>query len=603
MSATLLHRGPDSQDTLVLPEQGIALGHTRLAIIDLSEHGSQPMLSNNKRYALTYNGEIYNHQEVRLELENEGSVFRGHSDTEVLVEGIARWGVATTVAKCIGMFAFAVWDREERKLTLARDRAGIKPLYYGSIDGDFIFGSELKAIVSYHGRRPELNKNIIPRYLSLGYIPAPETIYKTISKLLPGTILTLQNGKTETSRYWCPEEIWRQGIETPFSGTEEEALSELERIVGDAVESRMIADVPLGAFLSGGIDSSLVTALMQKKLTSPVRTFTIGFKDQAYNEANHARAVAAHLGTAHTELYCTPSDLLDVIPTIPQHWDEPFADSSQIPTLLLSKLTRPHVTVALSGDGGDELFLGYQRYFWAAHWSRLAKVPLSMRNQLGKVSNLIPRKAYSLLGSRGGKIHSRLDLLGAKNYSDFYKRLVSMHPTPEEFVLNGESSILPDLDNTYDSFTAASLWDFQHYLPDDILTKVDRASMAYGLEARVPLLDHKVVEFAATLPSSMNITPNGGKSLLKKLLYRHIPQELIDRPKKGFSVPIEQWLGNDLKEWCSDMLSVEMIQKHGILKPDMVQDLWHRYLSGENEWYALLWTILMLQNWLETSEQ
>ena len=602
MTDALRHRGPDGCGDAIFPDDGTALGHTRLAIIDLSEQGAQPMESKDGRYVLSYNGEIYNHRELRAELEASGAGFTGHSDTEVLVEAIARRGVRETVARCIGMFAFALWDRREKELTLVRDRAGIKPLYYGTLEGHFHFASELKAMAACAKGRPGLNRSIIPHYLATGYIPSPDTIYEGVHKLPPGSILVLRDGKTSISRFWSAEDVWLQGAQNPFGGTEDEAVDELERIVGEAVGCRMIADVPLGAFLSGGIDSSLVAALMQQRSPSPVRTFTIGFRERAYNEAGHAKTVAAHLRTDHTELYCTPQTLLDTIPALSQHWDEPFADSSQIPTLLLCKLTRPHVTVALSGDGGDELFAGYRRYSWASHWRKLDKIPQAVRRMLYRTASALPRSAYGLMGPRGGKIHSRLDLLAAKNFGDFYRRLVSMHPDTAAFVPGAQPCVLPGLDERHDLFRAATLWDFEHYLPDDILTKVDRASMACSLEARVPLLDHRVVRFAATLPTAWKTSGADGKAILKKLLYRHVPRELVDRPKKGFGVPVEHWLRNELREWASDLLSPENVRGHGLLDPGKVQDLWNRYLKGENEWHALLWAMLMLQDWLGSTK-
>ena len=601
MTDTLRHRGPDGHGEAVFPDEGTALGHTRLAIIDLSEQGTQPMASKDGRYVLTYNGEIYNYRELRAELEETGARFTGHSDTEVLVEAIARRGVRETVNRCVGMFAFALWDRRERELTLVRDRAGIKPLYYGTLDGQFLFASELKAMVVCTKSRPTLNRSIIPHYLATGYIPSPDTIYEGVSKLPPGSILVLRDGKTSLSQFWNADDVWLHGTQHPFEGTEEEAMDELERIVGEAVGCRLVADVPLGAFLSGGIDSSLVAAFMQQRSPSPVRTFTIGFREQAYNEADHAREVAAHLKTEHTELCCTPQTLLDTVPSLSKHWDEPFADSSQIPTLLLCRLTRPHVTVALSGDGGDELFAGYQRYSWASNWRKLDKIPLALRRMLHRTASTIPRSVYGLMGHRGGKIHSRLDLLAAGNYADFYRRLISMHPDTAAFVPGTQPCVLPGLDERHDLYQAATLWDFKHYLPDDILTKVDRASMAWSLEARVPLLDHRVAQFAATLPTAWKVSGTGGKTILKKLLYRHVPRKLVDRPKKGFGVPVEHWLGNELKEWAADLLSPENVRGHGLLDPGKVQDLWNRYLKGENEWHALLWAMLMLQDWLDSA--
>lgn len=603
MSNAIRHRGPDDSDVWVDEKAGVALGHRRLSIIDLSPLGRQPMASPSGRYVICYNGEVYNFKELRRELEELGHAFRGGSDTEVLLAGFEQWGVRRAVERFVGMFAFALWDAHERSLYLVRDRLGIKPLYYGRLGGDFVFGSELKALRAHPNFDRSIDRDSLTLYFRHNYIPAPYSIYDGIRKLEPGQMLKLNPQKPEpvVEQYWSACEAWDRGEDEPFRGSKEKAIDQLETLLKDSIGLRMLADVPLGAFLSGGIDSSTVAALMQVQSSRPVKTFSIGFEEQGYNEAEHARAVADHLGTEHTELYVTPQDLLDVVPLIPRYWDEPFADSSQIPTYLLSRLTREHVTVSLSGDGGDELFSGYDRYFWTDRiWKMVNRVPVPFRKLLARAGKMLPGRAYDLLGSRGQKIRWRMDALGIDDFESLYRYFISHFKQPQEMVLGGAEprtagASLSPLD---DRWRWMSLHDTVSYLPDDILVKVDRASMGVSLEARVPLLDHRVVEFAARVSTSMKVRDGQGKWLLRQVLYRHVPRELVERPKMGFGVPIERWMRNELREWCEDLLSAETIRKQGYLNPDMVGRMWKEYLGGESNWNYYLWDVLMFQAWL-----
>lgn len=603
MADTMVHRGPDAQGVWADATHGVALGHRRLSILDLSPNGAQPMVSACDRFVLAYNGEVYNFPSLRSELEQHGHTFRGGSDTEVLLAAFSQWGIRGAVERFVGMFAFAVWDRTRREVSLCRDRLGIKSVYYGRVGSGLAFGSELKSLRSLPEFSGSINRDALALYFRHNYIPAPHSIYTGIHKLEPGTILTINADGTERrEQYWSVGDIWQSGVENQFSGTFDEASTELERLLGDAVEMRMVADVPLGAFLSGGVDSSTVVALMQARSSRPVRTFSIGFEDDRFNEAVFAQDVANHLGTDHTELYVEPADLLRVVPEIPTHWDEPFADSSQIPTLLISRLAREHVTVSLSGDGGDELFAGYERYFWIRHWERLAMIPAPLRSLGAAALRSMPE---SMLGSFGRKLKWRASAFGAQNFRDFYRYLVSHLKDPASFVLGASE---PGLDGTIwakehgDMFQQMTCWDAGSYLPDDILTKVDRASMAVSLEARVPILDHRVVEFASRVPTSMKVVDGEGKMLLKDVLYRHVPRELVDRPKKGFGVPIEHWLKNELRDWAESLLSPERIARQGYLDGERVETMWREYLNGERNWNYYLWDVLMFQAWLEEWE-
>jgi len=637
MTATVLaqacaiaHRGPDDEGSWVDAQCGIALGHRRLSIVDLSPAGHQPMSSHDGRYVIVLNGEIYNYRELRVMVEREAADgmrlagWRGHSDTEVLLEVFSRWGVTEALKRVVGMFAMAIWDRQERRLALARDRIGEKPLYYGFVAGALVFGSELKALAAHPGWRGDIDREALASYLRFAYVPHARSIYRGIRKLLPGTTVTFgqqeisQQTLPEPLSYWSATEAIASAKRDPFKGDEKDAVEELERLLRLSIRDQMLADVPLGALLSGGVDSSTVVALMQAQSTQPVRTFTIGFHEQGYNEAEHAKAVAQHLGTDHTELYVTPRQALDVIPRLPALYDEPFADSSQIPTFLVAELARRHVTVSLSGDAGDELFAGYNRYFVGRRvWNRIASVPRGVRGAaaaalrapapqtwdrvLSPFTMLLPEKSRVRLP--GDKLHKLSRTIGAQSAEAFYLRLVSQIAEPETVAVEpGESPTMlssPDAWPALDDFTERMMYlDLVSYLPDDILAKVDRAAMGVSLETRVPLLDHRVVEFAWRLPLSMKVRNGRGKHVLRQVLYRHVPQALIDRPKMGFGVPIDAWLRGPLREWAEALLDPTRMAQEGYMRPDPVRQKWNEHLSGQRNWSYWLWTVLMFQAWL-----
>ena len=617
MAKTLHHRGPDACSTWVEPKAGIAFGHTRLAIIDLSDAGAQPMTSSCKRCTITYNGEIYNAPELREELAAAGRTFRGYSDTEVIVEGCAVWGVEATLKRLIGMFAFALWDRKTETLTLARDRLGIKPLYWGTRGEQFFFSSELKALQHVPGWKGDLDSQALAAFLTYSYVPAPDCIYEGVRKLEPGTYLEFQpNGEPRVHPYWSLADVAESGRTKPLELSDQDATKELERLLGDAVERRMVSDVPLGSFLSGGIDSSTVAALMQACSDIPVRTFSIGFHEEAYNEAKHAKCVAEHLGTDHTELYVTPEQARDVIPQLPEIYDEPFADSSQIPTYLVSQLTREHVTVALSGDGGDELFAGYNRYAQGHTISKMARsLPLALRSAVSRGMLALPPHAWDRLFSAvptrlrpsmaGDKMHKLAGVL-TEDETGFYKKLASQWDGAWSLVPgtkdpNGRLSD-PELRQQFqDDVSWMQFLDTLTYLPDDILTKVDRASMAVSLEARVPLLDHRVVEFAWALPHRFKIRNGTSKWLLREVLYRHVPKELVERPKMGFAVPIGEWLRGPLRAWGEELLSARSLPGDGLINRTPVLKMWDEHQKGSRNWQYVLWNVLMFQAWSSQS--
>lgn len=604
MTGSLRHRGPDDSLVWIHREHGVGLGHRRLSILDPSPLGRQPMRSRCGRYTLAYNGEVYNFRELRAELEALGHAFRGGSDTEVVLAALAQWGVRRACARFNGMFAFALWDGRERTLSLVRDRVGVKPLYYGWAGTQFLFGSELKALRAHSGFAGSLDRNALALYFRYGYIPAPHTIYADARKLEPGRILTVgPDGATSAERFWSALDVWNQGARRPFAGDLREAVDELERLLDDAVARCMVADVPLGALLSGGIDSSTVAALMQKNSARPVRTFSIGFREKAYNEARHAKAVAGHLGTDHTELFVTPEDMLAAAAHIPRHWDEPFADSSQLPTLLVSSLTRASVTVALSGDGGDELFAGYPRYFATGYYDRLSRLPAGLRRMLAPLAALVPARLLEALGTPGHKLRWRLDMLSVRGFDDFYKYFLCHDQRPAELVPGAHEppcAMTAALDMRFeDRIRRMTLLDMLAYLPDDILTKTDRASMAHGLELRVPLLDHRVVEWAAALPTHLKVAGGQGKRVLRSLLYRYVPRDLVDRPKMGFGVPVGEWLRGPLRQWCRDMLDTERIRRQGLLDAGAVAARLERFMRGEAALTQRIWDLLMLQAWVE----
>lgn len=636
MAARLSHRGPDSSGAFADPAVGLALGHARLSILDLSPAGQQPMSSTDGRYTLCYNGEVYNHLELRAELPPK--MYRGHSDTETLLAAFAEWGVEPTLRRCNGMFALALWDRQERRLTLARDRFGKKPLYYGYAgNGTLLFGSELKALRAYPGFAPAIDRPALTLFFRYNYIPCPHTIYTGIFKLPPGCILELNapnlsghspwtsedspSAQTAPRPFWRARDNFAAGLVAPFAGTRAEALDELDRLLRSAVRERLLADVPLGAFLSGGIDSSLVVALMRQVSAATVRTFTIGNHARFYDEATHARAVAAHLGTEHCEHYVTPEEALAVIPKLPQMYDEPFADYSQIPTYLVSQLARKSVTVALSGDGGDELFGGYRRYFQAApYWRRLALMPQPLRRVLGGtmqaaaasgIADWMGRRVPWLLpasfkcASVADSLRKAGIVIGSASVREYYGRLTSFCERPQALVLGGEEGETFFTRSTLEGMGLSParqmmLWDMQGYLPDDIMTKVDRASMAVSLEARAPLLDYRLAEFAAALPEEFLISGGQGKCILRELLYRYVPSELIDRPKMGFSVPLGDWLRGGLRDWAEDLLAERRLREEGLLNAEGVRKLWRSHLSG-NDRKGELWAVLMFQAWLAES--
>ena len=613
MAETLAHRGPDDRGVWTDGEDGIALAHTRLAIIDLTAAGAQPMVSSCGRYVLSYNGEVYNAGELRVELEGAGRKFRGRSDTEVIVEGCAEWGADKTVKRLIGMFVFALWDRIEKRLFLVRDRLGIKPLYWGHHKGRFLFASELKAFASLPGWRGEIDRDALAAYMRLSYVPAPQCIYRGIYKLEPGSLLELaRQREPKISRYWSLDDVAAQARDAPLELSEDEACDALEELLGDAVRRRMVSDVPLGAFLSGGIDSSTIIALMQAQNLNPVRSFSIGFHENDYNEAVHAKKVAAHLGTEHTELYVSPREAQDVIPNLPAIYDEPFADSSQIPTYLVSQMTRSHVTVALSGDGGDELFGGYNRYTQGVVAARITQaLPGISRRTLKRAMTALSPATWDWLfglapsGIRprmaGDKMHKFANVIGEDEVG-YYRHLISQWDGAWTLVKGAsEPKGLYDDPALTRRFGNHTQWmqfiDTLTYLPDDILTKVDRASMAVSLEARVPMLDHRVVEFSWALPMAMKLRNGQGKWLLRQLLYRHVPKALIERPKMGFGVPINEWLRGPLKAWCEDLLEPDALEHSGYLDPAPIQAKWREHLDGHRNWQYFLWNVLMFEAW------
>ncbi|MGI8852266.1 MAG: asparagine synthase (glutamine-hydrolyzing) [Methyloceanibacter sp.] len=612
MAATLAHRGPDARGVFVDAEAGIALGHTRLSIIDLSPAGAQPMVSANGRYVIAYNGEVYSANEIRPELEALGHRFRGHSDTEVMVEAIAEWGLRPTLDRLIGMFAFALWDRKERRLSLVRDRLGIKPLYWGRQNGRVVFASELKAFEALPDWQPKLNPDALASYLRLSYVPSPHSIYRDIDKLAPGHVVTIdEQGKSEASAYWSLMDAARQGREAPLEVGDGQAVNIFETLLGDAVERRLVSDVPLGAFLSGGIDSSAVAAMMRARSNTAVRTYSIGFDEDRYDEAPHAKAVAEHFGTEHTELYVTPREAQDVIPELPMIYDEPFADSSQVPTYLLSKLTRQHVTVALSGDGGDELFAGYTRHRFAR---ALANMPESLGRGLAcglglagpalwdRLFDLFPARKRPWLG--GDKMLKAAAMFQQGGEAGAYRSLVSAWDEPGAIVRQGRELKGPIFDGSLakalpDGLDRMQYLDTLTYLPDDILTKVDRASMAVALEVRVPILDHRLVELSWRLPSRFKMRRGQGKWLLRQVLYRHVPKQLVERPKTGFAIPIGSWLKGPLRPWAEELLSEKRLAAGGLLNPAPIRARWREHLEGRRNWHSPLWTVLMFQAWRE----
>ena len=613
MAGAIAHRGPDDQGLWLDAEAGIALGHRRLAIVDLSKAGHQPMQSESGRYVFVFNGEIYNHATMRAEIEARGSApqWRGHSDTETLLAGFEVWGVVETLRRAIGMFAFALFDRKLRTLTLGRDRLGEKPIYYGWSKGVFLFGSELKALRCHPAFSGEIDRQALAAFLKYQYVPGPESIYSGIAKLQPGCLLTLSLAQREPviETYWSAIKQAQAGVKNRFSGSPDEAVDALEALLADAIGQQMMADVPVGAFLSGGIDSSTVVALMQKRSARPVRSFAIGFDVPGFNEAIYAREVARHLGTEHTELYVTPQAALELVPRLPEFYDEPFADSSQIPTYLVAQLARQQVTVSLSGDAGDELFAGYNTYAMAERFERIAKsMPGFFRQFLAGGMEALGEPFASGAGRPALARQMRLaaHVLRGRGLSERADRLQTHWQKGEGLVVGVPHALAP-FDLATDEFanftTAEKLMarDLVHYLPDDILVKLDRASMAVALESRVPMLDHRVVEFAWSLPMALKWREGQTKWVLRQVLYRHVPRAMIDRPKKGFSVPIAAWLRGPLKEWAADLLDAKRLEAEGFLNPVMISTAWNEHISGRVDRHNDLWSVLMFQQWLRRS--
>lgn len=627
MVDSISHRGPDDAGYWCDAGHRICLGHRRLSIVDLSSAGHQPMRSASNRYVLVYNGEIYNHLLLRRMLEDaaQAPAWRGYSDTETLLAGFDAWGIEGTVEHAIGMFAFAVWDGHTGTLTLGRDRIGEKPLYYGwqgrGKEATFLFGSELKALRAHPAFENNIDRGALSLQLRHNCIPAPYSIYQGIAKMPPGSLLTvsLKQREPKVWTYWCGFQKAEFGAANTFAGDAGQAVDALEVLLADAVRQQMVADVPLGAFLSGGVDSSTVVALMQAQSSRPVKTFSIGFLENGYNEAQHAKAVARHLGTDHTELYVTARQAMAVIPRLPVLYDEPFSDSSQIPTFLVSQLAKQHVAVSLSGDAGDELFCGYNRYQLAAnYWSKTAASPLALRRLIAKgltsvspqswdklaaaMEGMLPRSLQ--LANVGHKVHKGAGLLASRSIDALYRSLLSHWHDSASVVISGYELPTVLTSNTHslgglDSIQRMMTLDMLTYLPDDILVKVDRAAMGVSLETRVPFLDHRVVEFALRLPQSMKLRDGQSKWALRQVLYRHVPKTLIDRPKMGFGVPIGDWLRGELRDWAASLLDESRLRNEGFFKPALIRCKWNEHLSGKRDWQYHLWDVLMFQSWLE----
>ena len=658
MASAIVHRGPDDSGAWADELTGIALGHRRLSIIDLSPAGHQPMTSSSGRFVIAYNGEIYNHMELRKELEKnhmqgaEGMRWRGHSDTETLLAGFEVWGVEATLNKTVGMFAIALWDAQKHALHLARDRFGEKPLYYGwaGSGGEkaFVFGSELKALLAFPGFDNPVCRQALAQYMRFMYVPAPRSIYQGIYKLEPGSVLTIigappteaprqplrsvdVHGSLSLRRWWSLADVVRAGEKNPITN-EEDAVSALEQRLSDSVRLQSLADVPLGAFLSGGVDSSVIVALMQEQSVRPVQSFTVGFEDMGFDESAHALAVSKHLGTDHTEIVVTAVEAQAVIPLLPAMYDEPFADASQLPTHLVCRAARQHVTVALSGDAGDELFGGYSRYFWGPRiWAKLAWLPYSVRQVVGAAISAVPAAGWDAfsrpvnvllpggkgIAQAGDKAHKLAECLhGVRDLDDLYNNLVSEWQDPAQ-VVRGDSdgavaeppSLLVDPLPGHDMVDTANVpmrmmyRDSMTYLPDDILCKVDRAAMAASLETRVPFLDHRVAELAWQLPLSMKIRYGQGKWALRQVLYKHVPQELIDRPKAGFSIPLGKWLRGPLQPWAESLLDEKRLQQEGYFYPAPIRQKWTEHLAGRRDHTSSLWAVLVFQNWLANTKR
>lgn len=626
MTDSIAHRGPDSDGHWLDVDASIALGHRRLSIVELSAAGTQPMASSSGRYVIAFNGEIYNHFDLRTELTDAGMApsWRGHSDTETLLAGFDAWGIRATVERTVGMFAFAVWCKQTRTLTLVRDRLGEKPLYYGwqgrGRSAVFLFGSELKALHAHPAFDASISRDALCLFMRHNNVGGSHSIYEGVHKLLPGSLLTISQAKPEPviSTYWSVADVAQSGATRRFTGGADQAVDALEVLLKNSVKQQMMADVPLGAFLSGGVDSSTVVALMQAQSKRPIKTFSIGFDEAAYNEAEHAKSVALHLGTDHTEMYVSARQALDIIPSLSKLYDEPFADSSQIPTFLVSQLAREHVTVSLSGDAGDELFCGYNRYPLAAKmWQRLSAMPVPIRRALAwGLTRLSPQQlnqlaTYTPLARRwnnvGDKLHKGAAIMSAETADKLYLDMISYWNNPQDVVLGGKEprsplNGLPPALAGLSNVERMMALDLITYLPDDILTKIDRAAMGVSLETRVPFLDHRVVEFSSRLPMEYKLRKENDtivtKWALRQVLYRHVPKALIERPKMGFGVPIGNWLRGPLRAWAEELLDESRLKREGYLNPAPIRKKWAEHLSGQRNWQNQLWCVLMFQAWL-----
>jgi asparagine synthase (glutamine-hydrolysing) len=615
MSKKLLHRGPDDSGVWVNSSNSVGFAHQRLAVIDLTSAGHQPMQSSSNRFTIVFNGEIYNHLDIRKELDFPD--WNGQSDTETLLVCIESWGLDKTLNKINGMFAFALWDSNESTIQLVRDRMGEKPLYFGWQGDSFLFGSEIKALKMHPSFQEQIDKEALNLYFRYNYIPAPFSIYKNIYKLSPGSILTLRHGekKYKVRKYWSVFNTAIQSITNLSKKTEEELVIELDNLLKKSIKQKMLSDVPIGAFLSSGIDSSTVVSIMQSLSSKPIKTFTIGFEDKAYDEANNAKLIAKHLGTDHHELYVKPQDIIDLIPLLPDLYDEPFSDASQIPTYLVSKLAKEKVTVSLSGDGGDELFCGYNRYhITEKYWGVIMKLPLFIRKLFSFLLLSIPINFWNKLenisffskkyNNISIKLNKGVRVIVSNNLYELYDNLLSNWKITDKLVRGTQNIFRQDLNSSKDlerlsSVEKMMLWDMQSYLPNDILVKLDRASMGVSLEGRAPFLDHNIVKFAWRVPAKYKFKNNKGKWLLRQVLYKYIPKELTDRPKSGFTLPLSDWLRGPLKDWAESLINKERLDDEGILNSKIVSKRWHEHQSGNNDWSNQLWSILMFQLWLE----
>ena len=619
MADAISHRGPDNMGVWSDHNPSIGFAHSRLSILDLSSAGNQPMHSSSGNYVIIFNGEIYNHKSLRSELEliNQRN-WLGHSDTETLLAAIEEWGLKKTLVKAKGMFAIALWDKSSNKLSLACDRIGEKPLYYGWVNDQFVFSSELKSIKVFPEFNNSIDRNSLALFLRFNSIPAPYSIYKDIFKLEPGQIVEInsQSRKLEKYKFWSLEEVYKNGSENKFRGSSVQAINQLENILSEAVSSQMQSDVPLGAFLSGGIDSSTIVALMQSYSNSQVNTFTIGFNSKEFDESKHAEMVANHLGTNHFNKFVTEEDALDVIPNLPDIYDEPFADSSQIPTYLVSKFAKEKVTVALSGDAGDELFGGYNRYIFSEKmFKNISKTPDSIKKLMSKIMFSLSEENWNFILGRlmrnrysniGHKIHKTANIVSSKSIRDLHFKLISQIQNPSDWLKdsNEYESVFNDNEDRFkelDSVEIMMAYDLISYLPTDILTKVDRAAMSVSLETRVPFLDPDVIQFSASLPMEFKIRNGVTKWLLREVLYKHVPKDLIERPKMGFAVPLAEWLRGPLKDWAESLLDEKRLHQEGFFNVEFVRDKWSEHISGRRNWSHQLWNVLMFQAWLENN--